>query len=90
MGKRWPQIGGLGACKDGDARIGIDWPFLAPGEVGNATGDAGALMELTRFTDQWPGYETVYLYQGERLIAVRANPQLGFARDAMILDDRAA
>lgn len=46
-----------------------------------AEGDLGARTAMTALADAWPGFETVTLYQGERVVSVLTNPSLGFAPD---------
>jgi len=43
-----------------------------------AVDDASARRETKGLAKAWPGYETVALYQGERLVWVLANPLQGF------------
>lgn len=56
----------------------------------NATNDLDAREAMVRITVSWPGYETIELYRGERLIAMMANPWLGFSEEPLALVDRAA
>jgi hypothetical protein len=44
----------------------------------NAAEDDGARLETGRVEAAWPGYETIELYDGERLVCVLANPAHGF------------
>ena len=44
----------------------------------NAAEDEGARLEAGRVEAAWPGYETIELYDGERLVCVLANPAHGF------------
>ena len=48
-----------------------------------ANDDATALSELTRVGHRWPGFETVVLYDGERVLGVLSNPGMGFASDGL-------
>ena len=45
----------------------------------DAADDAAANQALAGFARAWVGFETVYLYCGERLVTVLSNPALGFA-----------
>lgn len=56
----------------------------------NAVSDAVATVEARRLANRWPGFETIVVYQGERLVAVVANPSLGFATEPLELHDMAA
>jgi hypothetical protein len=38
---------------------------------------------------RWPGFETVEVYEGERLVGIIGNPDLGFAREALRCDPAA-
>lgn len=51
-----------------------------------ANDDAAALAELTEVARRWPGFETVVLYEGERVLAVVANPRMGFVAEPMVVD----
>ncbi len=55
-----------------------------------ATNDAGAAVEARRLAHRWPGFETVVVYEGERLVTVLSNPLLGFAAEPLDLPDQAA
>lgn len=55
-----------------------------------ATDDEAARRETLRLAAQWPGFETVALYEGERSVLVLANPALGFAVEPLDGLDRAA
>jgi len=44
----------------------------------NAAEDEGARLELGRVEGAWPGYETIELYDQERLVCILANPAHGF------------
>jgi hypothetical protein len=57
--------------------------------VGSAD-DAQACQETERLAAHWPGFETIALYDGERPVAVLANPQLGFAAEPLDLPNLAA
>jgi hypothetical protein len=59
-------------------------------EVLDCRDDASAAAALDRVTTRWPGFETVYLYEGERLVAVRANPDPASAGQGFDLESRAA
>jgi len=52
--------------------------------------DASAEAEMANLAGRWPGFETIALYDGERAVAVLADPRLGFPGDALELADRAA
>lgn len=54
-----------------------------------ADGDMCARAAMTALADAWPGFETVTLYQDERVVSVLANPSLGFAADGWGLDQAA-
>ncbi|WP_343793234.1 hypothetical protein [Brevundimonas kwangchunensis] len=58
--------------------------------VVDAADDGSARRALEDVAHQWPGFETVYLYQGERLVTVHANPALGFAEAPIFVEARAA
>lgn len=58
--------------------------------VVDAANDGSARQALEGVAHQWPGFETVYLYQGERLVTVHANPTLGFVDDPIFREVRAA
>jgi hypothetical protein len=45
----------------------------------DARDDTTANRLLTEMARVWVGFETLYLYCGERLVTVLANPALGFA-----------
>lgn len=55
-----------------------------------ASDDAGAERELSRIALLWPGYETVTLYEGERVVTVRANPAFGLTSDPLTPEPLAA
>lgn len=55
-----------------------------------AKGDTAAEVEAGRLATRWPGFETIELYEGERLVRVVSNPSLGFALEPLFLEDRAA
>ena len=44
----------------------------------SAADDAGAVSGLRRLSLAWPGFETITLFEGERTVAVLANPAFGF------------
>ena len=46
-----------------------------------AADDAGARIALREVADRWMGFDTICLYQGERVVEVLSNPALGFAPD---------
>lgn len=50
----------------------------------SARDDTSAKTAMANLADQWPGYETICLYQGERPVAVLGNPQMGLALDGLI------
>jgi hypothetical protein len=52
-----------------------------------AADDASATVEARCVAGRWPGFETVVVYEGERLVAVVANPSLGFAPQPLDLTD---
>jgi len=52
-----------------------------------ANDDAAALSELSEVAGRWPGFETVVLYEGERVLAVLANPGMGFAPEPIVVND---
>jgi len=52
--------------------------------------DARATVEARTLAGRWPGFETVIVYDGERLVAVLSNPSLGFAEEPLPLPDLAA
>ena len=39
---------------------------------------------------RWPGFETVEVYEGERLVGIIGNPDLGFVRDLWLCEPAAA
>ncbi|MBN9465040.1 hypothetical protein [Brevundimonas sp.] len=45
----------------------------------DAASDAAANQALDEVAQRWPGFETLYLYRGERMVTVLSNPGLGFA-----------
>lgn len=47
----------------------------------DAADDASARVQARCVAHCWPGFETVVVYEGERLVAVVSNPVLGFASD---------
>ena len=55
-----------------------------------AMDDVSARATALTLTAQWPGYETVTLYEGERPVAVLANPLLGFTENPLCIEDLAA
>ena len=44
-----------------------------------AADDTAANQALAEVAQTWVGFETLYLYCGERLVTVLSNPALGFA-----------
>ena len=50
-----------------------------------ADDDTSARMAMGELAAQWPGYETICLYQGERPVAVLGNPRMGLATDGLEL-----
>lgn len=51
-----------------------------------ATDDSAANQALAELARTWVGFETIYLYCGERLVTVLSNPALGFAPPIPDLD----
>ncbi|MDQ1154663.1 hypothetical protein [Brevundimonas sp. SORGH_AS_0993] len=45
----------------------------------DAASDAAANQALEQVARRWAGFETLYLYCGERMVTVLSNPALGFA-----------
>lgn len=61
----------------------------------DAADDASARVALGEVAAGWVGFDTICLYQGERVIEVRSNPAQGFAADdhpllSMLSGDMAA
>lgn len=52
----------------------------------DAADDTAANQALERIARNWVGFETLYLYCGERLVTVLSNPALGFAAPLPDLD----
>jgi hypothetical protein len=52
----------------------------------NAANDTAANLALDDVSRRWVGFETLYLYCGERLVTVLSNPALGFAAPLADLD----
>ena len=52
----------------------------------DASNDQNANQALDGVARNWAGYETLYLYCGERLVTVLSNPALGFAAPLADLD----
>lgn len=48
-----------------------------------ANDDTAALSEMNQVGRRWPGFETVVLYDGERVLGVLSNPRMGFASDGL-------
>lgn len=49
-------------------------------QVLDARSDAGAIAALDRVAEDWTGFETICLYQGERLVKVLGEPSSGSAQ----------
>ena len=47
----------------------------------DAADDAGARIALGEVAARWVGFDTICLYQGERVVEVLSNPAQGFAVD---------
>ena len=47
----------------------------------DAADDAGARIALDEVAARWVGFDTICLYQGERVVEVLSNPAQGFAVD---------
>ncbi|MFN4295509.1 MAG: hypothetical protein ACK4FB_01615 [Brevundimonas sp.] len=58
--------------------------------VVSAASDLTAELELKRLSAQWPGFETIALYEGERAVSVLSNPALGFPTGPLHIRDEAA
>ena len=56
----------------------------------HAGDDVAAGAQAARLAQRWPGYETIALYEGERCVAVLANPSLGFAAYPLDASHKAA
>lgn len=52
----------------------------------DAADDTAANQALEGIARNWVGFETLYLYCGERLVTVLSNPALGFAAPLLDLD----
>ena len=52
----------------------------------DAADDTAANQALEGIARNWVGFETLYLYCGERLVTVLSNPALGFAPPLADLD----
>lgn len=52
----------------------------------DAADDTAANQALEGIARNWVGFETLYLYCGERLVTVLSNPALGFAAPLPDLD----
>ena len=52
----------------------------------DAANDTAANQALEGIARNWVGFETLYLYCGERLVTVLSNPALGFAAPLLDLD----
>jgi hypothetical protein len=52
----------------------------------SAADDTAANQALAAVARAWAGFETLYLYCGERLVTVLSNPALGFAPHIPDLD----
>jgi hypothetical protein len=46
-----------------------------------AADDAAATVEARALAGRWPRFETVLIYDGERLVAVVGNPSVGLLTD---------
>ncbi|MFN3815109.1 hypothetical protein [Brevundimonas sp.] len=55
-----------------------------------AENDAAAEVAMKRLLTQWPGYETIALYAGERSVTVLSNPALGFPPEPFSIEAEAA
>ena len=56
----------------------------------SAADDAAARDAAGGLAARWPGYETVALYEGERVVDVIANASLGFATEPFFVQSEAA
>lgn len=54
-------------------------------QVLDAGTDAGAIEALSPIADRWAGYDTICLYQGERVVKVLSNPALGFPQNELAI-----
>ena len=52
----------------------------------NAGNDAEARDGLASVAAEWIGFDTILLYQGERLVEVSSTPPLGFPQDTLLPD----
>ncbi|MGV9009918.1 MAG: hypothetical protein ACOH1F_09470 [Brevundimonas sp.] len=52
-----------------------------------AKDDFSAKAAMKSLADQWPGFETICLYQGERPVSVLGNPRMGLALEGLIGTD---
>lgn len=52
----------------------------------DAADDAAARHAMSAVAVAWPGFETIALYEGERLVSITANPTLGFATKPLDLE----
>jgi hypothetical protein len=48
-----------------------------------ANDDAEAMANLATVARAWPGYETIVLYEGERVLSVIGNTAMGFAAEPL-------
>lgn len=55
-------------------------------QVLDARTDAAAVEALAPVADRWVGYDTICLYQGERVVEVLSNPALGFPQNELVID----
>jgi len=55
----------------------------------DAADDTRARDAMAALATAWPGFETVSLYEGERLVAVLASPSPGVAMEPVVLDQAA-
>lgn len=53
----------------------------------DAANDAAAKDASEALAWRWPGFETIEIYEGERLVAVVSNPSLGFAQEPLTLPE---
>ena len=51
--------------------------------------DLSAKAGMADLAKQWPGYETICLYQSERPVAVMGNSRMGLATDGLELSTAA-
>jgi hypothetical protein len=58
--------------------------------VVKAVDDGAANDDMARLADRWPGFETIALYEGERLVSVLSDPAPSFASGQLKAPVRAA